>query len=335
MTSMTGHSLHRLLVRLVDAPTFDHVITPVFADLDYEIGQATTVSQRWIARVQCYAAIARIALTAGVRMQMPIKRLVITLALSVAGAGTMIWLARTNRREAPMLGVFIALGVLAPIALRGLQAGRTFRELALSLLTIGWVTTVPVFIYAYLQWDVVTSAKLLMTLANFGVIGMACILIAAVASIREPRRESVVRQSALALLFGVVCSTLVAIALRLWISYPAASGFRITWVAGALVQAITFALAAALFLVPLVVLVRRRIKKRWLLALLSGMAFPIPLFAVVAVVAAIERNGEILARWFSPLAFTVFVLPFIAACAGIGWVLSRRNANAEPSVSRA
>jgi hypothetical protein len=317
MKAMPGRRLYRWLETLVDEETFQSVVTPVFADLDHEVHAADGRTARLVAHLRCYTALLRVCASGGGSWRTPVKRFITTLGLSAAGAGAALWAIR-ERSDNVLMMVFLGMGILVPVMLRALDAGRSFRHVLQSCLTVGLFMTATLLVYMQPRQGAIAFLR---AGAVFACVAMSYVFIALAASRREPERESVVHRSAVALAFGALCSVVVGTAARLVLGNARFSGLHV--VSGEAVRALVFATAAAIFLVPIVLVIRKGVRHRWLLALLSGVAFPIPLFGVLVV--AMDGNiGRIVSR-FDPFVFTPFDLPYVVACAAIGWMLSVRS----------
>jgi hypothetical protein len=255
MSAARERRLHRLLARLVDEPTFDHVITPIFADLEHESRAAASVSRRYLAHARCYLALARV-LVFGVRMwNTQAKWTLAVMALTILGIAPLLSRPALLSHYPGQFAPFVVMAVAAPFVLRLARAARSpFQVMgSCAIITIAMVLSMAAYVGNMPRFGFPTRG-----LITIGITTCVGFVLAAAAA-ADARSDSSRRRTAIVLLVGaafyaVIDSTVVLWQLRAYLTWPLGVAV-VTSIAGG---ALLFTVPATLVVLPVVMLLRRR-----------------------------------------------------------------------------
>jgi hypothetical protein len=321
MSAGPDRRLYRALARLVDASTFEHVITPIFADLDHELHHATRTVDRTSACMRCLAALARVWLSGNLGSPL-VQRVTVVFGIAVAGMVLVLWSVSTRHFSPPFL-VFLGMAIVGPILLRVCHAGRTYRQMFINCVIVSLVMVITLVTYYSAS---AREFSLERTLGAFAVLSAwataMCTILALFVSDRSTRNTLGARVGS-ALLAG----TLVWLAC-LVPSIDRQDVFETRLFVGLWLQALMFASFALVFHIPLLFAASRALHGRWTLALVGGILCISPMLAQDYLAGefgpdwffgeyAPKTSAEGLAR------FARDAWPYCLSTAAVGWSFGR------------
>ena len=252
-------------------------------------------------------------------------RLLVTLLLGAAGSGLLVTSFSHTNSGPVQIAPFFLFAVVTPLILRAFRLGGSYRQMFAVCAGVGVIMAVTAYVWVVLD---PRSAALRMPLVGhveglvilFALVLFGSALAATLASQPFAPTRSVFGQIMAALLAGCGAFAVVSFIGRLWYTY-ARAGWPLS-ASSAVLEALYFAVLSLVLVVPLLLVVRRRLPGPVPLAISAAVLFPLPL---VAELFLWRGSRGVAALWnlqaSSPAGFAARTLPWLVAAAVLGWCL--------------
>jgi hypothetical protein len=327
--AMRRHRLHRLLAHAIEPEAFEAIITPIFADWQHELCEASESTwKRGRAHVHLCLALARVWVSTGLRLwTIPVRRVLSVGILSAIGMALVVWTLSTPHDGLGPFLPFLLMAAVAPFVFRAEGAGRTFRAMFWSCAATGMLMLSVVIAYFLLGYGG-TARSASAPFIGFSLLSAAVmagsLIVAAASTAHAPDAASTVRRAGLALLVGTIAFV---------VTQRCMSSLRYGTLDvdfGMVISALFYFLVPMSVLhVPVVAVLGRRCERPGSIALLSGLLCPVTLIVLDAL-----SNGEMGIDWFfgryatgSVIVFVREAIPYLAGSIAIGWSLQRPAAS--------
>ncbi len=323
--SLPGDWLYEKLARALDAATVESLVAPTIADLQHEVSLAGRSAWRAaLARVRGYGAILRLLVACGIIWRFPMRRLITVLALGCVGSALLLVIVSVAYGPAEF-GAFFLMAVLAPIALRFLAGGSSYRQMFVNCLGIGLMMGAVHFLWALLAGTpsrLPWYGYLLTVVFAAGCITLGSALAASVGWKPTAGDSPAYRRRMLQIV--AASATFVVLYSVVYLSWRPGGIFHVLeTLSFAAFLGFFFAAVSVAVYVPVFLGVRRVVRTpsaRPLLAVLGAAMFPLPLLsfpvlqgrAVPAVLFLLGHSQVVL----------LMSLPYVLSGALLGWFLA-------------
>lgn len=317
--SLPGTWLLAQALKYLNKDVVESAVVPTLADMQYEVLAAPRARLRWLALARGYSAFVGLLFLHGFIWSSPMRRPLVVLALGAAGSALMMTVWSMASGGPAFVSGFFLMAVLAPIALRVLNAGASYRQMFVNCMGVGMIMATVLFGWIALEdapsvpWYGYVLSYLFLT----GCVALGSSVAAAVAWKPAPGKDPAYRRRLLQVASAaLVCVTCYAVT---GLRFNSARGVLHVLGWSALLGFFFAAVSAAVYL-PLLLGVKRVIHMRPALALVGAMLFPIPLLTFPLL------QGRLASMWTywaqNPSILLWGSLPYVVAGAMLGWLLA-------------